>query len=84
MDQQSRSGLLTTQDLIALVRLSRTSIYRMTRQGRFPPPCSLGNGHIRWREDDVRAWMAALPTQPHAHDEDTAGTRTPRGKRHSS
>lgn len=84
MDQPSRSGLLTTQDLIALVRLSRTSIYRMTRQGRFPPPCSLGNGHIRWREDDVRAWMAALPTQPYAHHEDAAGIRTPRGKRHSS
>lgn len=84
MDQPSRSGLLTTQDLIALVRLSRTSIYRMTRQGRFPPPCSLGNGHIRWREGDVRAWMAALPTQPYAHDEDAAGIRTPGGKRHSS
>lgn len=36
-------------------------IYRMTRQGRFPPPCSVGNGKIRWREDDVRAWMEGLP-----------------------
>lgn len=63
MEQPPLSGLLTTQDLIALVRLSRTSIYRMTRQGRFPPACSIGNGHIRWREADVRAWMAELPSQ---------------------
>lgn len=63
MEQQPISGLLTTQDLIPLLRLSRTSIYRMTRQGRFPPPCALGNGQIRWREADVRAWMTGLPSQ---------------------
>ena len=63
MDQSPLSGLLTTRDLIALTRLSRTSIYRMTRQGRFPPSLSLGNGHIRWRAEDVHAWLAALPAQ---------------------
>lgn len=67
MDQSPLSGLLTAQDLIALTRLSRTSIYRMTRQGRFPPSLSLGNGHIRWREEDVRAWLAALPAQAFVH-----------------
>ena len=61
MEHQPLSGLMTTREIIALVRLSRTSIYRMTRQGRFPPPCSVGNGKIRWREDDVRAWMEGLP-----------------------
>ena len=66
MEQAPRSGLLTTHDIVALVRLSRTSIYRMTRQGRFPPPCSVGNGKIRWREDDVRAWMAGLPVCDYA------------------
>lgn len=66
MEHQPLSGLLTTREIIALVRLSRTSIYRMTRQGRFPPPCSVGNGKIRWREDDVRAWMAGLPVCDYA------------------
>ena len=80
MEQQPLSGLLTTHDLIALVRLSRTSIYRMSRQGRFPPPCSVGNGHIRWREDDVRAWMAELPTQNYAQDESSVLYDPPRRK----
>ena len=66
MEHQHLSGLMTTREIIALVRLSRTSIYRMTRQGRFPPPCSVGKGKIRWREDDVRAWMAALPVCDYA------------------
>ena len=66
MEHQPLTGLMTTREIIALVRLSRTSIYRMTRQGRFPPPCSVGNGKIRWREDDVRAWMAGLPVCDYA------------------
>lgn len=66
MEHQPLSGLLTTREIIALVRLSRTSIYRMTRQGKFPPPCSVGNGKIRWREVDVRAWMEALPVCDYA------------------
>lgn len=66
MEHQPLSGLMTTREIIALVRLSRTTIYRMTRQGRFPPPCSVGNGKIRWREDDVRAWMEGLPVCDYA------------------
>ena len=74
MDHPHLSGLLTTRETIALVRLSRTSLYRMSRQGRFPPPCSVGNGQIRWREDDVRAWMAALPTCTYAQLAGSAAT----------
>ena len=85
MEQAPRSGLLTTHDIIALVRLSRTSIYRMTRQGRFPPPCSVGNGKIRWREDDVRAWMAGLPVCDYAQvqlPEVERAPAHPKGRRH--
>jgi excisionase family DNA binding protein len=70
MEQQPFSGLLRTQDLTQLLRISRTSIYRMTRQGRFPPPCALGNGQIRWREADVRAWMTGLPSQSYLDGDD--------------
>ena len=84
MEQQHLSGLLTTHDLIALVRLSRTSIYRMTRQGRFPPPCLIGNGYIRWREADVRAWMAELPSQAYAQGEGELRYEPPRRPRRLS
>lgn len=77
MDQVPLSRLMTTRDLIALTRLSRTSIYRMTRQGRFPPPCSMGNGHIRWREADVRAWMEGLPAQAYPPRDIAPGYKPP-------
>ena len=85
MEHQPLTGLMTTREIIALVRLSRTSIYRMTRQGRFPPPCSVGNGKIRWREDDVRAWMAELPVCDYAQAEQPEVGRAPahqKGRRH--
>lgn len=80
-EHQPLSGLLTTRQTIALVTLSRTSLFRKTRQGTFPPPCSVGNGQIRWRVDDVRDWMASLPTQDYSHGENPAGCVPSREKR---
>ncbi len=80
MEQQPFPGLLTTQDLIPLLRLSHTSIYRMTRQGRFPPPCALRNGQIRWREADVRAWMTGLPSQTYLDGDDRTDGTDPGGR----
>jgi prophage regulatory protein len=71
MAHQPISSLITGKQIGALFGLSRTSIYRMTRDGRFPAPCDIGNGKIRWREDEVRDWLRKLPSrqypaQPHS------------------
>ena len=63
MEQQPLSGLLTTKETGALTKLSRTSLWRMTRDGRFPAPRELGHGQIRWSEDDVRDWLSNLPSR---------------------
>jgi predicted DNA-binding transcriptional regulator AlpA len=63
VEQQPISGLITGRQIGALFGLSRTSIYRMTRDGRFPVPCDIGNGKIRWREDEVRDWLSKLPSR---------------------
>lgn len=68
MEPQHLSSLLITHDIVAVVRLSRTSIYRMARQGRLPP-CSIGKGHIRWCEADIRAWMERLSPQAYGQGE---------------
>jgi len=81
MEELPLSGLLTVQDLIVLTRLSRTSLYRMSRQGRFPPSYSLGNGQIRWRELDVRAWLAALPAQTFVKSKGEARSIAPRSSK---
>lgn len=56
-----KSGLLTTNDVIALTRLSRTTIYRKRCSGDFPAPCGVGAGRIRWRRRDIDAWIDDLP-----------------------
>lgn len=63
MEQQNLPGLLTGKQIGALFGLSRTSLFRMARDGRFPRPCDIGNGKIRWREDEVRDWLSKLPSR---------------------
>ena len=41
--------------------LSRSAIYRLMREGDFPPPRRLGQRAVRWRESDLEAWLASRP-----------------------
>lgn len=63
MAHEPISGLITCKQAQNLLGISRTSLFRMSRDGRFPPPCELGPGAIRWREDDVREWLSRLPSR---------------------
>jgi predicted DNA-binding transcriptional regulator AlpA len=40
---------------------ARSSVYRRIASGAFPRPVALSPGCVRWPEDEVRGWMAALP-----------------------
>ena len=53
--------LLRLRDVIAITGRSRSSIYRDMEAGRFPKPVRLGPNAVAWREDDVQAWIDALP-----------------------
>ena len=71
MEHQPIPGLISSKQIGQLFGLSRTSIFRMTRDGRLPSAYELGNGKIRWREDEVRDWLSKLPSrqypaQPHS------------------
>ena len=63
MEHRTFSGLITARETVELVSLSRVSLWRMAKTGRFPSPCDLGNGKIRWREDEVRDWLSKLPSR---------------------
>ena len=41
--------------------LSRTTIWRRRRAGKFPDPVDLGNGLLGWYEDEIAAWIEARP-----------------------
>ena len=40
--------------------LSRATIYRLIKSGKFPRPLSIGIGSVRWRQSDIIAWQRSL------------------------
>lgn len=52
--------LLPRRDVEKLSGLSRATIYRLIKVGKFPRPLSIGTGSVRWRQSDVIAWQSSL------------------------
>ena len=50
--------LLTCKEITAETGLSRSTIYRLVRDGSFPKPIRIGSRGMRWPESDIRAWLA--------------------------
>ena len=56
----SRS-LLRRPEVEALTTLSRSSLYKMMREGNFPEPIRVGLRAVRWRACEVKDWVAGRP-----------------------
>ena len=57
-------AILRTPAVLALISLSRTSLWRRVRAGDFPAPVRLGGRGSRavgWRRVEVERWLEALP-----------------------
>jgi prophage regulatory protein len=52
--------LLRRKEVERIAGLSRASIYRLIKIGKFPRPVSLGTGAVRWRNSDISAWQISL------------------------
>ena len=62
--RDSLPAILRTSAVLALIGLSRTSLWRRVRAGDFPAPVRLGGKGSRavgWRREDVEGWLEALP-----------------------
>jgi len=57
--QTTTSGkrVLSQQAVLALIPLSRTTIWRMERAGDFPKRIQISANRIGWLEADVDAWV---------------------------
>ena len=51
--------LLKQAEVLAAVGLSRQFVYKLRRSGHFPAPVILGVGALRWRESEIKAWIAS-------------------------
>lgn len=52
--------LIPRKTVEKLSGLSRATIYRLIKAGKFPRPLSIGPGSVRWRQSDVVAWQQSL------------------------
>lgn len=52
--------LIPRKTVEKLSGLSRATIYRLIKAGKFPRPLSIGPGAVRWRQSEVIAWQQSL------------------------
>jgi len=52
------SAMLRIADLVAVIPLSRASIWRLAANGQFPPPVKLSQNVTCWTVGSVRTWLA--------------------------
>ena len=53
--------LLRRREVEELTGLSRASIYRLKRDGRFPSPVKVSDTAVRWKASDITIWIESRP-----------------------
>lgn len=53
-----QDGFLRLPDVLQVVNLSRTTLYRRISAGEFPEPYDLGGRASGWRRSEVEKWLA--------------------------
>lgn len=54
--------ILRRPDVEKRCGLSRSTIYQLMTEGRFPRPVRLGKRAVGWRESDIAGWLGGLST----------------------
>lgn len=77
--------ILRLAEVLEITGLSRSSLYRALREGRFIRPVELGKNSRGWRASEIQAWIASLqPAGLRPYPEDGIGRAAPRTKTASS
>ena len=49
------------KDVLALLGVSKATLWRWRRDGGFPHPIQLGPNTVGWLREDVHEWLEARP-----------------------
>ena len=49
------------RDVLAVLGISKATLWRWRRAGQFPDPIQLGPNTVAWRRDEVESWLASRP-----------------------
>mgnify|MGYP000405730152 FL=1 len=52
--------IMRLNEVKAVTGLSKTTIYRFEKEGRFPLRVSLGERSVGWFEDDIQSFLQSL------------------------
>lgn len=53
--------ILRIKEVCNIVKVHRSTLYKMMGRGEFPRPLKLGQSARGWRESDIVRWMENLP-----------------------
>jgi prophage regulatory protein len=69
--------MLSEKQVLAIIPVGRTTLYRMEKSGRFPRSTYISPNRRVWFEDEIIAWQAAV-------DEFNPNRGRGKGRRHRS
>ena len=52
--------IIRLKEVIKMTGLSRSSIYRMMNENRFPKSVNLGFRSVGWLEEDLHGWLQSI------------------------
>lgn len=58
-DAKPKSKVVNTNDLLRLTGLSRTTIWRLEREGKFPSRRTLSGKRVGWIRSEIEVWLAS-------------------------
>lgn len=57
----STNTLMRRPAVLAATGLSKSSLYQMIHEGRFPAPRRVGLRAVAWRAEDISEWIDSRP-----------------------
>ena len=58
--KESKMGLIKINELIAMTKLSRPTIYRLIKAGKFPSQLQTSPKTVAWVKSEVEDWIRKL------------------------
>ena len=56
-----KNRMLRREEVEAICGLTRSTIYRLMREDKFPLPKRIGPRAVRWPSSEIEIWLAARP-----------------------
>jgi predicted DNA-binding transcriptional regulator AlpA len=55
--QSERARILRPKEVVQLVRLSRVTLWKLQRDGKFPPSRRLSGNAVGWLAEEIEDWI---------------------------